>query len=75
MDFTFTPEQETFRHELRSWLASHVPPDSERLRHLQPQASPADLRFLKDWQKTVYKGGWGRHLLAQGVWRQRCFAG
>lgn len=58
MDFTFTPEQETFRHELRSWLASHVPPDSERLRHLQPQASPADLRFLKDWQKTVYKGGW-----------------
>lgn len=58
MDFTFTPEQETFRHELCSWLASHVPPDSERLRHLQPQASPADLRFLKDWQKTVYKGGW-----------------
>lgn len=58
MDFTFTPEQEAFRHELRSWLASHVPPDSERLRHLQPQASPADLRFLKDWQKTVYKGGW-----------------
>lgn len=58
MDFTFTPEQEMFRQELRTWLAANVPPESEQLRHLQPQASEADLRFLKDWQKKVHEGGW-----------------
>jgi hypothetical protein len=45
MDFTFTPEQESFRQELRTWLAANVPPESEQLRHLQPQASAADLTF------------------------------
>lgn len=58
MDFTFTPAQEAFRQELRAWLATNVPPDAKRLRHLQPQASPEDLRFLKAWQKKVYDGGW-----------------
>ena len=58
MDFTFTPQQEAFRQELTSWLSTHVPPESAQLRHLQPQASPSDLKFLKDWQKTVYEGGW-----------------
>lgn len=58
MDFTFTPEQEAFRHELRSWLKANVPPTATQLRHLQPQASPADLAFLKTWQRKVYEGGW-----------------
>ena len=58
MDFTFTPEQESFRQELRAWLSANVPADSDTLRHLQPQASEADLTFLKDWQKKVYEDGW-----------------
>lgn len=58
MDFHFTPEQEAFRQELRTWLAAHVPPVTQQLRHWQPQASPSDLEFLKAWQKTVYEGGW-----------------
>ena len=58
MDFTFTPEQESFRQELRAWLSANVPADSDILRHLQPQASEADLTFLKDWQKKVYEDGW-----------------
>jgi alkylation response protein AidB-like acyl-CoA dehydrogenase len=58
MDFSFTPEQETFRQELRTWLKANVPPEATELRHLQPQASVADLKFLKSWQKKVHEGGW-----------------
>src|SRR5262245_33250389 len=58
MDFSFTPEQETFRQELRSWLQANVPSEASQLRHLQPQASAEDLQFLKAWQKRVYDGGW-----------------
>jgi alkylation response protein AidB-like acyl-CoA dehydrogenase len=58
MDFSFTPEQETFRQELRTWLIANVPPEASQLRHLQPQASSEDLQFLKAWQKKVYDGGW-----------------
>lgn len=58
MDFSFTPEQETFRQELRTWLKTNVPPEAHALRHLQPQASPEDLTFLRAWQKKVHEGGW-----------------
>jgi alkylation response protein AidB-like acyl-CoA dehydrogenase len=58
MDFSFTPEQEAFRQELRAWLQANVPPEAQQLRHLQPQASATDLAFLKSWQKKVYEGGW-----------------
>src|SRR6266540_1883709 len=58
MDFSFTPEQDTFRQELRTWLKANMPPEVSELRHLQPQASAADLQFLKSWQKKVYEGGW-----------------
>ena len=57
MDFTFTPEQDTFRQELRTWLAANVPPRAT-LRHFQPQTSTEDLAFLQAWQKKVYDGGW-----------------
>jgi alkylation response protein AidB-like acyl-CoA dehydrogenase len=58
MDFSFTPEQEAFRQELRTWLASHLPTNASELRHMQPQASSEDLTFLKTWQRTVHEGGW-----------------
>src|SRR5262249_60432020 len=58
MDFSFTPEQETFRQELRAWLAANVPSEAAQLRHFQPQASSEDLQFLKGWQKKVHEGGW-----------------
>ena len=45
-------EEETFRTELRAWLAAHVPsepvPDGEKDRH----------RFLRAWQRTLADGGW-----------------
>lgn len=58
MDFSFTPAQEAFRQELRSWLAAHVPASAKELRHLQPQAEAEDLAFLRSWQRRVHEGGW-----------------
>jgi alkylation response protein AidB-like acyl-CoA dehydrogenase len=58
MDFAFTPEQHAFRSELRTWLAANVPAEARQRRHLQPQASPADLAFLKQWQRKCFEGGW-----------------
>jgi alkylation response protein AidB-like acyl-CoA dehydrogenase len=58
MDFTFTLQQEAFRQELRSWLIAHVPSTTTPLHHIQPQASAADLDFLKAWQRKVHEGGW-----------------
>jgi alkylation response protein AidB-like acyl-CoA dehydrogenase len=58
MDFSFTPAQEAFRQELRSWLAAHVPASAKELRHLQPQAAAEDLAFLRSWQRRVHEGGW-----------------
>src|SRR5258706_14396523 len=58
MDFAFTPEQEAFRKELRTWLTTNVPVDVHQLRHLQPHASHADLDFLKQWQRKCFEAGW-----------------
>src|SRR4051794_20849183 len=58
MDFAFTTAQEAFRQELRTWLSAHVPPEARHLRHLQPQAMPEDLAFLKRWQRHCFEGGW-----------------
>lgn len=58
MDFSFTPEQDVFRRELRAWLSVNVPDSARELRHIQPQASQDDLAFLKAWQRKVHDGGW-----------------
>ena len=58
MDFTFTPEQEAFRQELRTWLAVNVPVEAQQLRHIQPQARSEDLAFLKRWQHHCFMNGW-----------------
>ena len=74
MDFHFTPAQDAFRQELRTWLAANVPQDPGRLRHLQPQASAADLAFLKDLAAHSLCRRLDRDFLAQRVWRARRFS-
>jgi alkylation response protein AidB-like acyl-CoA dehydrogenase len=56
VDLTLTPGETAFRDELRSWLATHVPRgwDTDLL-----QASMEEkFAFLRQWQKTVFQGGW-----------------
>ncbi len=60
MDFEYTLEQQAFRHELRGWLATHLPPEL-------CLDDPADDRVASDretferrraWQKTMHAAGW-----------------
>jgi alkylation response protein AidB-like acyl-CoA dehydrogenase len=63
MDLNFTPEEESFRTEVRAFLAAELPRDiSEKLR--------LGRRLTKDdmvrWQKILFRRGWGA-----GMWPQR----
>ena len=60
MDFQYTPEQETFRAEVRSWLAAHQPPDlcvdDARDERVAPDRETFEQRRV--WQKTMHTAGW-----------------
>src|SRR5207248_7751626 len=54
MDLTFSPEQITFRDELRAWLAGN-PPDP---RPAQGGDEEAEFAWRRDWQRRLYDAGW-----------------
>jgi alkylation response protein AidB-like acyl-CoA dehydrogenase len=56
MDLNLTPQETTFRDEVRRWLDANVPRDWEerRLRDTMEDR----FAFLREWQKRVYQGGW-----------------
>jgi alkylation response protein AidB-like acyl-CoA dehydrogenase len=55
MEMSFTPEQLAFREEVRSWLASNVPP------HIKAKAA-MDAYFehheVMEWHKVLHAKGW-----------------
>jgi alkylation response protein AidB-like acyl-CoA dehydrogenase len=56
MDFDFTPQEEAFRNELRSWLSENIPrylPDG-------PQRADPEKRWERAvrWHKGLHGGGW-----------------
>lgn len=57
MDFTYTPEQEAYRMEVRRWLEANQPPPLRA-----EEKERADENFLwerlKQWHKKLYDGGW-----------------
>jgi alkylation response protein AidB-like acyl-CoA dehydrogenase len=63
MDLNFTPEEESFRAEVRAFLAAELPADLRDKVNL-------GRRLRKDdwvrWQKILYRRGWGA-----GMWPQR----
>src|SRR5688572_32832823 len=53
MDLTFTPEQEEFREEVRSWLRENVP---------APLLSPGTREGFdahREWERTLSRAGYG----------------
>ncbi|HEX3460194.1 MAG TPA: acyl-CoA dehydrogenase family protein [Acidimicrobiales bacterium] len=53
MDLTFTPEQDDFRQEVRTWLHENVPRDEP------PYGDFAAMReFDTAWQRRQFEGGW-----------------
>jgi alkylation response protein AidB-like acyl-CoA dehydrogenase len=66
VDFEDTPAEAAFRAEARSWLAAQAAPKAEgspatRFAHLADPHADADaehVRRCKQWQRTLYDGGW-----------------
>ncbi len=58
MDFTLTPEQASFRDEVRAWLEKNLPKGwVERLREGSDVPRPEAYEFLRDWQRKMYEAG------------------
>src|SRR5258706_224193 len=56
MDLNLTPNQQQFRDEFRAWLAAHTPPEWTGDTNAEDRADY--LKYLRDWQRKLYEGGW-----------------
>jgi alkylation response protein AidB-like acyl-CoA dehydrogenase len=58
MDFTLTPEQQSFRDEVRDWLSRNLPEEwVARLRSSSDVPRPEAYEFLRSWQRRMYEAG------------------
>ena len=57
MDLSLSPEHEAFRKAVRAWLKAHVP-KREVGEPSREHGDPARVRWLKEWQRTLYEGGY-----------------
>ena len=53
MDLTLSPSEESFRDELRAWLAANHP-------GREPEGDDAGFAFRRAWQRKLHDGGLGR---------------
>jgi alkylation response protein AidB-like acyl-CoA dehydrogenase len=58
MDFTYTPEEEKFRKQLRSWLDKHRPRAASQLARRASLNDDEEWRRLVAWHKELHAGGW-----------------
>jgi alkylation response protein AidB-like acyl-CoA dehydrogenase len=58
MDFTFSPQDEQFRTEVRTWLHEHLTGDFKALGAGNDLGGPAELRVRKAWERELALGGW-----------------
>ena len=60
MDFQYTPEQEKFRADLRSWLEANLPSELCVEDAMDERVAPDRETFDKRraWQREMYEGGW-----------------
>jgi alkylation response protein AidB-like acyl-CoA dehydrogenase len=54
VDLAFTPEQEAFRAEARSWLDANVPTEP-----LASMDTAEGFEQHREWERTLHRGGWG----------------
>jgi alkylation response protein AidB-like acyl-CoA dehydrogenase len=53
-----SPEDARFRAELRAWLETNLPPGWLQGRRDLPAAELERYEFYRQWQRTLYRGGW-----------------
>ena len=56
MDLNLTPDEASFRDELRTWLADNVPAPWPR--DQQGEDNEGYWEFLRSWQRKMFDGGW-----------------
>jgi alkylation response protein AidB-like acyl-CoA dehydrogenase len=55
VEFATTPEEQTFRHEVRTWLSENAPKTPRPPITLKGDEQAA---FMKAWQKKLFDAGW-----------------
>ena len=58
MDFAFSPQDEVFRDEVRSWLHEHLTGEFKALGTGNDLGGPDKLDIRKAWERELAKGGW-----------------
>jgi alkylation response protein AidB-like acyl-CoA dehydrogenase len=58
MDLSYTPAEERFRDEVRSWLAANLSEDRDRLSDSDPENMDRWMEYLKKWQRKLFDDGW-----------------
>jgi len=58
MDFTWTPEQDAYRMDVRRWLEANRPPALARGEDPEAGGDDAVWERLKAWHKKLYHAGW-----------------
>ena len=53
-----TPGDASFRLELRRWLEMNLPPGWLEGRRAVPEDERERYAFYREWQRTLYRGGW-----------------
>jgi len=57
MDLSYTPEQEAFRQQVRSWIQANLPPRDTSAASTEP-GDPARVQAAKQWQRKLYDAGY-----------------
>jgi alkylation response protein AidB-like acyl-CoA dehydrogenase len=60
MDFNFSPEDEAFRREFRSWLEANAPKRAEDVADydIMHEEDDSDWQRRLGWHRKMYAGGW-----------------
>jgi alkylation response protein AidB-like acyl-CoA dehydrogenase len=58
LDFTFTPEEERFRTDLRQWLRDNLPHGWGTPDYQSPKTPEAWAALRREWDRTLYAGGY-----------------
>ncbi|MGH7897380.1 MAG: acyl-CoA dehydrogenase family protein [Candidatus Binatia bacterium] len=58
MDFDYTPEEQKFRKQVRSWLEKNRPRGSAELTPRAASSDDEQWRRLVRWHKKLHAGGW-----------------
>jgi alkylation response protein AidB-like acyl-CoA dehydrogenase len=58
MDLNYTPEEESFRQQVRSWLATNLPKSGLRGTDNHTNADKTMLERMKEWHRRLYEAGY-----------------